>query len=294
MKRSMPNHRHRIQRILLNVILVLVSLLTAVGCSAPLNRWRLPSHHPDFRGMDRLCAFRGKRVAIVPGGEFDSVVKSNEHRFSSKRRNYGTASADGTLTVAIDDGSPHVVVGGSTLPPEAISFSVRMLQEMGFVVVDRRHVRRVLEEQDIQAVFATDVRRIGELLGADILLVLSVLQTPVAYFSAGGYGDWALGYDVRSRSNEAWISVADGTYLATFSDQASGLALCGFTHLEARQQWGVLATETLLRLRSSDGSYVLLNDIDTSRCMQDAVDEYFAQALREWEAVCGRASSRPR
>lgn len=294
MKRTMPNHRKPIQRILVNVIFVLGSLLTVVGCSVPLNRWRLPSYRPDYTGMDRLCAHRGKRVAIVPGREFDSVVKSNEHRFGSGRRNYGTASADGTLRVTIDDGSPFVVDGGSTLPPEVISYAVRMLHEMGFFVVDRQHVARVLEEQDIQAVYARDVRRIGELLGADILVVLSTLQTPVAYFSAGGYGDWALGCDMRFRTNESWISVPDGTYLATFSESGSTLGFCGFTHLEARQRTGLVATETELRLRANDGSYVLITDVDTSSCAKEAMDAYWTRAMREWEAVCGRASSERR
>lgn len=293
MKRPARN-RNRTLGASLKVILAFGSLLTGVGCSAPLQSWRLPAYRPDFSGLDLLCAYRGKRVAIVPGGEFDGLVTSNRHRFSSKKRNYATVTANGTLTVTVDNGSPHVVAGGSGLPPEVLSLTVQMLQEYGFVVVDRQHVAEVLEEQDMQAVYAADVGRIGELLGADILIVLSVLQTPVAYFAAGGSGDWALGFDVRSRSYEAWISVADGTYLATFSDQASGLALCGSTHIEARQELGIFATETVFRVRASDGSYTLLSDVDMSGCVADAVDDLKSLALREWESACGQQRGRAR
>lgn len=275
-------------------ILALASLAcVSGGCSQTIRTLTIQSPVDYFAPSPRLCDLVGSRVAIVPGNAFASQERDAEQTFrTAPFASYASASASasGELRYRVDDGPWYTATGGSKLPPESISRIATQLTRMGFVVIDRQHIAKVLEEQDVDAVFGETAQSVGRLLGADVVIVVSTLLTPVVYFASysGGY---ALLADTVVRADTQFIEVSTGASLGSATESGSLFSFCAYKSARARAVTGALEVRIEWSLGREDGTWEKADQIDFTAILEQVARKIEAERLAQWRELCGAAGS---
>ncbi len=255
------------------------------GCTDGINRWRLSAPADEFHPTESLCALQGKRLAIVPGRSLIGNRADKTASLNRDSRNWQTVPANGNLSIHINDGNTMQIDLIDGLQPESIAQASSFFQDLGFEVIDRSHVAKILEEHDIQAVFGKDAQRVGGILGADVLVVASLSATPIVYFAASGSGAYAAQPDFQFRAHEDFVSVRDGSYLGSWSFSGSHLALCGHEAIEARSETGMYNIVTFYA-GDSGNRWTRVGDIDLVAGGNRFWEQRRQTWLRQWHDFC--------
>lgn len=257
------------------------------GCTSTLNSWQLQSPVDRFTPSLRLCDFRGKRLAIVPGNLYADWAKDEFYQLRSLPPNYTHCVAKGNLTITVNDSNKNTIGGGSRCSPEMMADMGRFCTQMGFVIVDREHVARILEEQDLETVFTGDAKKVGGILGADVILFVSVLQSPQVFFASTAEGAWGTTTDIAFQADCRWVAVEDGTELGSISLVApSLLSFAGFRQIVATSVTDGLLVNVNFFLTDKNGTRTPIGSIDHSRLMHSADDAMESSWLGIWRSLC--------
>lgn len=269
-----------------NCVIFSAFLLLATGCTSTIHEWRLSSPTTRFLISRNLCSQIGKRIAVVSGGSLATAPAHRSYTFqTSTYPSWETVVAEGNLSVRVNAGEFRTYNRIDHPAPEDLATLDHSLEQMGFSVVNRRHVQEILEENDLQSVLAADAPRVGSLVGADVLAIVSVIGNPRVAFVSSGTA-WATSIDYDFRSSIEFVSVTDG---ASYGSTLFAGSIHSFAGLRAAR---AIAVEdgNLLRvefeMQTESGPWHKETELDLTALLKTAEQRDNQEFLEKWKELC--------